>query len=733
MLGGGSAAASSAPKSPLEAASTHGLRPRKEGTATSCVDAQLRGVKNLAGSTGSGTYRIDDGWFVRNLYCDMETHGGGWTLVANVASQGAWPNVNGDLESGFSDGNYPSTGDVWGEEARKKSFFTHFSWIPHEEVLFRTGNGAAWAVVEYNALNPRYKPGSAAPNMRVLAQHGTNVAKGGYTNRLMRAANPEDPWIGFGGDHGANTHIMFYGENGANVHTAFKNANGGVGIFVRAKPVTGAVQWGGHTYMLTERASHYWEAERQANLVGGHLVSVGSQAEQDFLFNTFLSRRGRTFWIGLVREYAGGPFQKWRSGERVAFTAWNRGEPNNWGGNEACTHILDNNRWNDLPCHYALQGIIEVDNQNQFNCHRYVLTSAPLPFAEAEQEAIGLGGHLVAINDPEEAHFVENRFRSKLRQHLWIGLERPAPHLSFSRWTAGDKLDFTDWNIGEPNDWNHNEACTHLLSFSPKWNDIHCGHRFYGVVELPVISSCGISGGDESKAVVANPTATSLHWRLNGVVNDLSGNGIGAYLAGSVSWTNGAPAGARKFLAGTPTLKFNSGAYPQVYNPKSVVPYLSGDASYTFMVWAYYDSQNWPSDWIGVLGTTPSDEHGNFNNGVGLAVYRGKPCMQFYGSEVRARGPLATRTWYHIAGAKAAGSLSANTKLYVDGEAVETRRFGPDGAPQIIAAVPVLGHSGVHTARTLPARYWNGYLKDARVYPSALPADSIKTIYATEW
>ena len=89
--------------------------------------------------------------------------------------------------------------------------------------------------------------------------------------------------------------------------------------------------------------------------------------------------------------------------------------------------------------------------------------------------------------------------------------------------------------------------------------------------------------------------------------------------------------------------------------------------------------------------------------------------------------------WYHIAGTKAAGSLSANTKLYVDGEAVETRRFGPDAAPQIIAAVPVLGHSGVHTARTLPSRYWNGYLKDARVYPSALPAESIKTIYATEW
>jgi hypothetical protein len=122
------------------------------------------------------------------------------------------------------------------------------------------------------------------------------------------------------------------------------------------------VQWGGHTYLLTSRATNYWEAERQAVAVGGHLVSITSQAEQDWVFSTFLSRRGRTFWIGLAREYNGGPFQRWASGERYGFSAWNRGEPNNWGGNEQCTHILDNNRWNDLPCKYALQGIIEIDS-----------------------------------------------------------------------------------------------------------------------------------------------------------------------------------------------------------------------------------------------------------------------------------------------------------------------------------------------------------------------------------
>ncbi len=54
----------------------------------------------------------------------------------------------------------------------------------------------------------------------------------------------------------------------------------------------------------------------------------------------------------------------WASGERVSYTAWNRGEPNNWAGNEACTHIMDFNRWNDLACHHALFGIIEIDHSS---------------------------------------------------------------------------------------------------------------------------------------------------------------------------------------------------------------------------------------------------------------------------------------------------------------------------------------------------------------------------------
>ena len=87
----------------------------------------------------------------------------------------------------------------------------------------------------------------------------------------------------------------------------------------------------GHYYALTSGATTWTDAEAQATALGGHLVAVNSQAEQDFLDRTFMSGPSRSsiFWNGFNDLAQEGTFV-WTTGEPVTYTNWHPGEPNNY-------------------------------------------------------------------------------------------------------------------------------------------------------------------------------------------------------------------------------------------------------------------------------------------------------------------------------------------------------------------------------------------------------------------
>ena len=80
--------------------------------------------------------------------------------------------------------------------------------------------------------------------------------------------------------------------------------------------------------------------------------------------------------------------------------------------------------------------------------HDYLYVAEPLmPWAEAEANAVSLGGHLVTINDAAEGEWLVATFGTE----YWIGFNDATAEGEWV-WVSGEPAAFTDWQPGEPND-----------------------------------------------------------------------------------------------------------------------------------------------------------------------------------------------------------------------------------------------------------------------------------------
>jgi hypothetical protein len=276
--------------------------------------------------------------------------------------------------------------------------------------------------------------------------------------------------------------------------TPWLAGDGGNGHFYRVVPFASAIRW--------------TDARSAATDLAGHLATLTSAGENAFVHGLLADERywrivgGQSFgpWIGATDEVVEGNFS-WVSGEPWGYTAWAAGQPDN-GGNEDYVQFFGPTpdrpaTWNDHGNDPTATGAsIAFAAESEFRIaaaaerpqtgNRYFLVSrqdgSGLSWLEADRLARELGTHLADIADAAEDAWLWQTFGDGENRHFWIGLNDRKSEGDY-RWTSGAAVTYTNWYVGEPNNFLDEDG-VFLLSTQfgsgGFWNDGQLTATSYG-------------------------------------------------------------------------------------------------------------------------------------------------------------------------------------------------------------------------------------------------------------
>ena len=109
------------------------------------------------------------------------------------------------------------------------------------------------------------------------------------------------------------------------------------------------------------------------------------------------------------------------------------------------------------------------------------LTTTAKTWADAEAEAVGLGGHLVTIqNQAKNDRLLATVGGSDI---FWIGLNKN-PLTDQWEWSSGESVTYTNWASGEPNNSGGEQDKVRFYQ-NGSWDDLQGENAYYGIMELP--------------------------------------------------------------------------------------------------------------------------------------------------------------------------------------------------------------------------------------------------------
>ena len=161
----------------------------------------------------------------------------------------------------------------------------------------------------------------------------------------------------------------------------------------------------------------------------------------------------------------------------------------------------------DIYGNYTTVGVdVNVENQYipiasvSYKGNTYIAFDDNLPYEEARQKCLELGGHLAVVTDAEENAILQNLIANGIRGYYWLGAIRIGENWC---WENNEKFSYSNWAEGEPNNYNGVEnRCE--INKQGKWNDNSYTDNTRGFI-------CEIEATPEPTATeMPEPTVTEM-------------------------------------------------------------------------------------------------------------------------------------------------------------------------------------------------------------------------------
>ncbi|XP_030059122.1 mannose-binding protein [Microcaecilia unicolor] len=119
----------------------------------------------------------------------------------------------------------------------------------------------------------------------------------------------------------------------------------------------GGKKIGGKMFVTNGKEENFETAREKCAEAGGLLAAPRNEAENTAI-QDLLQRDISQAFLGISDEHVEGLF-KYVTGEQISYSNWNLGEPNNNKDDEDCVEVLNDGKWNDIPCSLARLVICE--------------------------------------------------------------------------------------------------------------------------------------------------------------------------------------------------------------------------------------------------------------------------------------------------------------------------------------------------------------------------------------